>query len=326
MTLVIMAVVFTSLAFIALSISVKRKTHEEKNRFGDISLVNDGLAVVFKVSTKSFLSVLIGLFIISFGTFMAVPANSVGIVFNEFTGVKEEVMTEGFHFKTPFEKIYVISTEVRTKEVQGVTGQTKDAQWIAITMDIKYRVSVSNAFEVFRRFKSLDKVDSTLLSPLVQRAIESVTTKYNVIDILGEKRNEVYLLIEQEVKTRLAESGIEFFSLVLTDTDAGEAIEKAIEQEAVAKKAVETALQAQAKAEIEAQTKVLQAEAAAEVTLIEADAKAKVVLIEAEAAAEANRLLSKSITPEILKKMEMEARIKWGWITISGAQLIVDAE
>jgi regulator of protease activity HflC (stomatin/prohibitin superfamily) len=148
---------------------------------------------------------------------------------------------------------------------------------------------------------------------MIENKISEIHHIFNVIDILGEKRNEVYIEIENAVESKLAESGIEFFSLVLMDTDAGEAIESAIEREAVAKKEVETAIQAQEKARIEAETKV-----------IEAESNARIKLIEAQAAADANLLLSKSITPEILKKMEMEARIKWGWIEVSGANVIVD--
>ena len=251
---------------------------------------------------------LLPILLLGFGMVATVPVNSVGIVFNQFTGVQQEVRQEGIHVKSPFEKFYIIPTEIQSKELLGLTGQTKDAQWIQMDLDIKYRVSRTKAFEVFTRFRNLENVDNTLLSPIVQRSVESVTTQYNVIDILGEKRNEAYTLIEREVAARLAESGIEFISLVLTDTDAGSAIEQAIEQEAVAKKAVETALQVKARAEIDAQTKVMQASAAAEVAIIEA-----------QAIADANMLMSNSITPEILRKMEMEARIKWGWITVSGA-------
>jgi len=283
--------------------------------YAALGLQFKGGDLIYKHRPKQYLAFLAFALIWGINSFISVPANSVGIVFNQFSGVRDDVMQEGFNFKTPFDKVYIISTEVRTKQVAGVSGQTKDAQWISITMDIKYRVSKANAFEVFKQFKTLDNVDSTLLSPLVQRAIESVTTRYNIIDILGEQRNAVYVEIENAVKEKLSESGIEFFSLVLTDTDAGAAIEGAIEKQAVAKKDTETATEIQRRAEIEAQTKVLQSEAAA-----------KVKLIEAQAESDANRLLTKSITPEILQQMEMEARIKWGWVTIQGAgSLIVDA-
>ena len=266
----------------------------------------------FKINKFSFIFSSASFIVLLFGMVARVPANSVAIVFDELSGVKEEIKSEGIHVKSIFEHYNIIPTDIKTKEVKGLTGQTKDAQWIKIEMDVKYRVSRQNALKVFLDFRTLDNVAESFITPIAQRSIESVTTKYNVIEVLGEKRNEVYTLIETEVKNRLAASGIEFVSLVLTDTDAGTAIESAIEQEAVAKKAVETALQVQARAQIEADTKVLQAEAAA-----------RVAVIEAQAQADANVLLSKSITPEILSRMEMEARIKWGWITITGAEGLI---
>lgn len=253
-----------------------------------------------------------GLLIALGGTYKLVPVNSVGIKFNQFSGLSEQVLSEGLKFKSPLDNVYLISTEVRTKSITGIVGQTRDAQWIQINLDVKYRVSEDNAYKVFKQFRSLDNVDVNLISPLVQRSIEAVTTNYNVIDILGSERNKVYAEIEKIVKEKLAESGIEFFSLVLQDTDAGAAIEAAIAEETVAKKAVETALQTQEKARIEAETKV-----------IEATSAAKVKMIEAQAIADANLLMSKSITPEILEKMEMEARMKFGWIEITNQEILV---
>ena len=63
---------------------------------------------------------------------------------------------------------------------------------------------------------------------------------------------------------------------------------------------------------VQNETKILQAEA---------DAKAKIVAAEAEA--KANKILSDSITDNLLKKEEMEARKKHGWITVSGAGTVV---
>lgn len=47
--------------------------------------------------------------------------------------------------------------------------------------------------------------------------------------------------------------------------------------------------------------------------------KANAELISAEAEAKANKKLSNSITDELIKMKEAEARLKHGWITISGA-------
>lgn len=56
----------------------------------------------------------------------------------------------------------------------------------------------------------------------------------------------------------------------------------------------------------------------AEVTKAEAQAQADAQLIEAQAQAEVNSKLSSSITDELIRMKEAEARNKFGWVTISG--------
>jgi regulator of protease activity HflC (stomatin/prohibitin superfamily) len=154
---------------------------------------------------------------------------------------------------------------------------------------------------------------------MVQRSIESITTKYNVIEVLGEKRNETYKLIEAEIKTRLGENGIDFYSITFLDTDAGDAIETAIQNEAVAKKAVETAKQEKERLLIDSQKRIVEAEANKQKAQIEADTK----IIQAKAEAESNQIIAQSLTENVLKKMEMDARMKHGWVTVMGSDAIV---
>ena len=255
------------------------------------------------------------------GFIAIIPANTVGVVYSPFAGVQEKTLSEGWHSKGLFDQIHKISTQVQTATLSEVVGQTKDSQYVTMVIDVKYRVDSSKAFEVFRSYQTLGNVASTLIRPLVQRSIEAVTTQYNVMEVLGESRNEMYKKIEVEMQDRLANNGITFVSLNFDDMDAGEAIEKAITEEAIAKKAVETAEQLRLKAEVEAQKRVVEAQADLDKAKIEAEAK----LIAAEAEAKANKLLSESISDKLLKKMEMEARLKHGWVTIQGGTVITDA-
>lgn len=273
----------------------------------------------FKPERKKIIALLpLALILVNF--IAIVPANSVGILYSPFSGVKENTIPEGWSGKGVFDKVYRISTEVQTSNLENITGQTKDGQWVDMEIDVKYKVDENTAFQVFKQYRTLEKVATSLIPPTVQRSIEEVSTQYNVIDILGDKRNELYNGIELELKDRLSASGITFISINFTDTDAGEAIESAIQQEAIAKKAVETAEQERQKSEIEAQKRVVEAEANKQKAVIEAETK----IIEAQAESDANNLLLQSITPELLKKMEMEARLQHGWITVSGGNVITD--
>lgn len=251
---------------------------------------------IFKPNKKIFLTLIplalwLGTMCITF-----VPANTVGIKYSAISGVSEDTLNEGLAFKSPLDKVYTIDTTVQERTVEKVSVQTKDAQWVSMDINVKYSVNSSNAFKIFKSYKTLENLQNNLIANATQRSIEEVTTKYNVMEVLGEERNKIYTEIENSLKERLAVEGVDLKFITIKDTDAGEAIESAIAKEAVAKKEAETAAQNQEKAKIEAETK----------------------LIEAEGEAKANAVKTKALTDEVLAEMWIN---KWnGQLpTVSGS-------
>ena len=163
---------------------------------------------------------LFGLLILIPGFVTKIPANSVGIVYSPFGGTQEQTLSEGFHSKNVFDKVYKISTEVQTMAVENLTTQTKDAQFLNSVLDIKYRVNTSNAYLVFKQFRTLKNMSENLIVPTTQRVLEHVTTQYNVIDILGEKRNTIYSELESAFSEEFSKYGVEFYSISISDMDA----------------------------------------------------------------------------------------------------------
>ena len=298
MFFLITSIILTIAAFVTLGHNVT--TTEHKDKWGDIQTDE---VHTWKLNRKQLLSLLC-LLICIFGFFTRIPANTVGIVYSPFGGTQEETLTEGIHSKNIFDKVYDISTEVQTVTIKGLTTQTKDAQYLTSDLDVKFRVNTNDAYLVFKQYRTLDKMTDTLIIPTTQRTLELVTTRYNVIDILGEKRAEVYSELEKALKEEFAKYGVEFYSISITDMDAGEALEKAISDEAVAKKAVETAEQNLLKVETEAKAKSVKAKADQEAAKIQADTK----IIQAKAEQEANKLLNQSMSEEILSKAWID---KW---------------
>ena len=72
-------------------------------------------------------------------------------------------------------------------------------------------------------------------------------------------------------------------------------------------------------AELNKQTALAQAET----DKVKAQTEADVKMIEAQAEADANKVLSESITPELIQMKEAEARLKHGWVTVQGADTVV---
>ncbi|MBR6698317.1 MAG: hypothetical protein IKL73_08690 [Lachnospiraceae bacterium] len=257
----------------------------------------------WRVRSRHILAIL-GLSLLIPGFISKVPANSVGIKFSPFTGTSTTTLSEGFHSKGLFDRVYNISTEVQTLTIEGLTTQTEDAQFVTTVLDVKYRVNTSNAYLVFTQYRTLDNMSNTLIKPTTQRVLELITTRYNVMDILGSKRGDIYAELEMALQKEFAKYGVEFYSISITDMDAGAEIEAAITAEAVAKKAVETAEQELLKAQTEAKQAAVIAQAEQEAAKISAETE----VIKAEAQKKANELLQQSLTKELLQKLWIE---KW---------------
>lgn len=231
---------------------------------------------------------LLWLLLILFGFFASVGANTVGIMYNPFKGgVQDEVLGEGFRWKSPFDKVYKISTEVQEFQFEQISVQTNDSQYINTILQLQVRIDKEKAFEYFKKYggKKLDDI-KTILSNTTQKQLEKVTTQYNIMEILGEKRDEIVNKTLEGIKAELLNDGILVERIVLVDTDAGETIETAIANEASAKKEAETAKYLKEKAELEGEAKV----------------------IEAQKEKDANELKQKTLTNEILTEKMIE---KW---------------
>lgn len=292
----ILGIMLAVAAFIGLGFKEEVVEHAVTNYRGETRIEKD-LEWKWKRQKKQLLSLLC-LLICCLGFITKIPANHVGIVYSPFGGTKETTLGEGFNKKNPLDKVYKISTETQTKTVDNLTTQTKDAQYLTSSLDIKYKVSDSNAYMVFKQYRTLDKMSENLIVPTTQRVLELVTTEYNVIDILGEKRSEVYSKLEVALDKELAKYGVKFESITINDMDAGDALEAAITAEAVAKKEVETAAQQLEKSKMDAQQKSVQAQAEQDAAKIKAETK----LIEAEAEKKANEMLNQSLSDEILQQ------------------------
>ena len=242
--------------------------------------VKDGMEE-FKVNKKCFLSIIpLGL-LVFVQSICVIPSNTVGVKYSALNGTSKNTLKEGVHFVTPFvDKIYKIDTTVQERTDKSVSVQTKDAQWAKMQVNVKYEVSKSNAFKVYKQYKTMDALKENIIGNYAQNAMNEVCSNYNIIDLLGDQRNEIINKASEILRENLEKEGVTLKMLTIKDLDAGEKIEKAISDEAVAKKQVETAKQKQEKARTEAETK----------------------LIEAEGEANANAVKTKALTPEVLQE------------------------
>lgn len=268
---IITGIIVTLILFVLLN------THEWDN----------GSGPTFQLCKRSIFCIL-GLLMILFGCFTNVTANKVGIVYNPFKGgIQDYTLSQGYKTKSPLTKVYKISTEVNELTFDNISVQTNDSQYVNAIIKVQAKIDSAKAFEYFSKYrdKSLEDI-SSILSATIQKQMESITTQYNIMDVLGSKRDEIVNKSLELIQEELSKDGISVLRITLVDTDAGDAIENAIANEAVAKKEAETAEYKKQKAQLEGEAKV----------------------IEAQKEKEANELISKTLTDELLMEQFIE---KW---------------
>lgn len=248
-----------------------------------------------------------------------VPVNSVGTKVHKLNGtIHEEPLQSGIHLKIPFiEKVSHVSTELRSADIDDMTITTKDAQSLTIDIEMQYRIDPSKAPETYRQFKSVKERDwiEVFVYQRIQRGVQEAASKYTIIELMGEQRGLFQADVDKAVANALEVNYMLVHSTSVDDMKASETILRSIEENAKQKQAVVTAQQKQEEEKVKNETNIAKAEA-----------EAKVKQIQAEAEANANRKLAESISDNLIKYKETEARQKHGWYITGGSDnhLIVD--
>ena len=117
-----------------------------------------------KVNKRCFLSIVPLSLLVFVQSICVIPSNTVGVKYSALHGTSKDTLKEGVHFVTPFvDKIYKIDTTVQERTDDQVSVQTKDAQWVNMQVNVKYEVSKSNAFKVYKQYKTMDALKENII-------------------------------------------------------------------------------------------------------------------------------------------------------------------
>lgn len=282
------------------------------------------LAVVVAV-----VAIIGGIFCVS--SLERIEAGEVGVVYSMKGGVKDELLQQGVHFINPFYKVneFPISQQQlvlsnnpadynRDSHADWHVDAPADGGMVKLNLTVNYNFISERVVSLYERFRGMN--GDALVENMVQNSIiayiKEVTPRFTVMDIYSTKRAEVSQAITEYLNTKLNEEyGINVSSALIIDVQLDETLMQKIQAKEQAKQDAE-------KAELDKATAIAQAET----DKVKAQAEADVAIIKAEAEAEANRLVSASITSELIKMKEAEARLEHGWVEVKGASSVVVAE
>ena len=264
---------------------------------------------------------LIAFVVIMFNCTVRIPAGYVGVVYNMSGGVSKKTLSQGFHIISPTQNVttYTIGIE-QSYLTSGSDGDSKDdesfevpsndGKGLTVDMTFTYRFDADKVADTFVRFKGMSgkSVKNSFIKPNIMSWTKEVTAKYSVVDLLGDKRASLNSEITEYIKKKFEPYGIIIESASLINISPDDETRAAVQKKVNAQQDLELA-------KIEQQTANVNAEKEKEVAITKAnqeretaEIQAEAKLVEARAQAEANRMISESLTRELI---EQQKYAKW---------------
>lgn len=273
-------------------------------------------------------SIIIGIGIIGAGFALTcierMPAGYAGAVYSPSVGTEDKILNQGWHLVSPLKKVtkYSVATEQFFMSADKREGSKDDDSFDVMCKDGKMNVDFEMSYsfdatkipEIHTKYRGMSGEDivNTIVRGKVKTYANEVSSQFTVIEAHMEKKAELNTMITQHLKKELIQYGVLVESANFTRTSVNEAVEAAITERSKASQQLEAEKQKKEKAQIEADR-----------LKIESQGKADAALIEAESKAKANKVLSESLTDNII---ELEKYKKWNGTLpqVTGGNSIVD--
>ena len=222
----------------------------------------------------------------SLGMFVKIEPGHTGVVVT-MGKVEETVLEEGMHFKIPFvQEVIQIDNRIVKLEVE-TEAFSKDLQTVDTKLAINYRIESNKSYSIYKNIGS--DYESVLVVPAVNEVLKAIVSKYTAEETVSNRA----LISDGLVKglnEKLNSFGLYATDVNIIDFDFSEEFINAIEEKQVA------------------QQQLLKAETEKQTAITNAQAEAEAIKIKAEAEAEANKVLSESLTDQIIEYNKIE---KW---------------
>lgn len=205
--------------------------------------------------------------------------------FVEFDTFNQEATYAGEPGSAPEYSGGTVNGSEITMSVGGVSGGSTQGY---MDVTIVYVLGDESITDIYREFRSQERFTRTIIEKQILSTARQVPAGYSATEFRGPLRAQAELEIQTKLNERLGAYGVEVISVTIQDVRYPAEVEEAL-------KGVEVANQKQQTAE-------------AELRAAEVSAQQKVV--EAQAEAEANRVLSESLSPQILEQRRIDALLQ----------------
>jgi len=245
-----------------------------------------------------------------------VPAGNVGVkvyLLGKSKGVDSEELGPGRYWIGFNEELYLFPTFTQnytwtldknegSPVDESITFQTSGGMNVSADVGISYSIDPKKVNLIFQKYRrGINEITGTFLRNMVRDAFVAEASIKDVEDVYGKGKAELLSNVEKRVREQVKPIGIIVERIYFVG---------GLRLPGKVREAIDAKLRATQKAQ-QVQREVMQTKAEAEKAVVQAEGDAKAILARARANAEANRLLSQSITQSLI---QYEAMKKWDGI------------
>jgi len=195
-----------------------------------------------------------------------VTAGNVGVK-DKLGEVSEIPLPSGVYWTGLLTKTVLFDTRVQLAEYES-SSASKDLQDVNTKVAVNYRIDPAKAAEIYRTLGI--HFQDTIISPIVQESVKSVTAKYNADSLIGE-RAKVKNDISDLITAKLKDKGLIVTEVSITNFAFSSQFNQAIESKVTQEQASLQARHKLDQVKTEAEQKIAQAQAEAESLRIQQD-------------------------------------------------------
>ncbi|HNU78405.1 MAG: prohibitin family protein [Prolixibacteraceae bacterium] len=218
--------------------------------------------------------------------FLIIDAGERGVIFRPYTSGldRDNIYGEGFHVVAPWNRMYVYNVREQQRE-ETMDVLDKSGLKINVDVTVRFNPSFNEIPSLHERFGP-DYVN-VLVVPEVRSSVRQVSGRYTAEEIYSTKRQQVEGAIIEETRKTLGDNFIEMRALLIRSID----------------------LPAQIKTAIESKLTQEQEALAYEFRLNKEKSEAERRRIEAQGISDYNKIISASLTENILKQKGIDATL-----------------
>lgn len=192
---------------------------------------------------------------------VVVPAGHRGVVFDRFTGVKNDQLNEGMRLIIPFlQEATLFDVRVQKAEFDS-SAASKDLQSVRTKVALNFSLIPEEVPSVFRQVGA--DFTEKIVHPAVQEVVKAATARFTAEELII-KREDVKNQIQDLLRSHLANAHLKLMETYITDFDFSPEFSRAIEAKQIAEQDALKAKRDLDRIKIEAEQKVAQARAEAE--------------------------------------------------------------